>query len=127
MYAIVRTGVPDRAVIWEICLSGPVAVTLAFLFEFAWADALVTSPAQWSALQKMFPCQGDQDGADYNLSGCSGSGPSLRRLKLPSPASGLKPSMRVDKISTTGKLISAFFVVSSIPTEVPDCLVSAIR
>ncbi len=127
VYAIVETGVPDRAVIWEICFSGPVAVTLAFLFEFAWADALVTSPAQWSALQKMFPCQGIQDGVDFNLSGPAGSGPALRALKLPAPAAGLRPSMRVDMSSTTDKIVVACFVVSSMPREVPDCLFSGIR
>lgn len=127
VFAIVRTGVPDRAVIWEMGVSVYSAVTMNVEVEFAWADQLVTTAAQWSALPKMFPCQGLQDGVDFNFLTGGGGGQALRRLKFVSPSSSLKPCMRVGALTSAAKGIQANFVISSIPKEVPDCLVSAIR
>ena len=127
VFAIVKTGVPDRAVIWELCVSVYFSMTMSVIIEFAWADTLPTTGAQWSALQKMFPCQGVQDGVDFNLFGGAGGDLVFRRLKVVSPASSLKPCVRIDGLTTPVKGVCASLIVSSIPKEVPDCLFSAIR
>jgi len=121
-YAIVGAGMPDRAVIWEINVTMEFAITQVVGLEFAWAERLVTTAAEWSGLQKMFPCQGQKDGADYNFWASSGSSVITANLKLPSPALGKRPSVRLDDGSTSGKDVTVYFTISSLPTEVPDWL-----
>lgn len=123
-YYIVETGVPDRGVVWEIIITSQAAAINTVLFELAWGDQAPADAAAWTALQKMFPCQGIQDGADRGIA-CCGPGPwHLTKLRLPSPASGLRPVLRLDGAATAEILVCATLVISSIPNEVPDCLLS---
>lgn len=123
-FGIVRTGVPDRCVIWEIFVSQVGATSGLVRFELGWADQLVTTSAQWTALQKMFPCQGQQDRVDFRF-GCLGDAPwHINGLRLVSPAAGLRPAIRNDGSGSTGITAQACFVISSLPKEVPDWLIS---
>lgn len=124
VYSIVRTAIPDRAVIWEILVSTKTTVSIIAFFEFAWADQLPTTAAQWSRQEKMFPCQGVLDGVDYNIAGGGGVGYHITRLKLPSPAAGLRPAFRLDGASSDAAELCVTFIISSVPTEVPDWLIS---
>ncbi len=124
VFTIVRTGVPDKCVIWEILVSAMSGLTVQIAVEFAWADQLVTTLAEWTRLQKMFPCQGVQDDGNFYFWTGGVGGLCLRRLRLTSPAAGLRPSVRLAGASGDGFNLTTLFVVSSLPTEVPDCLLS---
>ncbi|MBA7532758.1 hypothetical protein ES705_24988 [subsurface metagenome] len=126
-FTIVKTGLPDRCVLWELLVLVKSEMAQLFQVEFAWGDQLPPDLSAWNQLQKMFPCQGVQDASNYYWEGGGHGDLALRRLRMPSPASGQRPCMRVDKTSTAEYMVTAIFVVSSFPTEVPDWLISEYR
>ncbi len=121
---ISELGLPDRAIIHELNIYGAAAFGKYTSVRLALGDQLPTTTAEMDGLEPLFPGMGLQGPDPRSFLVDSGGTLSLRRLKMFLPAQGRR--MVMECVAGTGHIIFviAAIVVSAIPTEVPDWLVS---
>lgn len=123
---ISELALPDRCVLWEMSWGVIAAsVTLFDAVRFALGDKVPASAAEFDALEQLLPLAGTRPAARpgfrffdrYNQV-------SVTSLRMPISAQGRKVIMEVyDETGTTLPVV-AHLVFSSIPTEIPDCLLA---
>ena len=115
---------PERFVLWELVMYMGAIEYQAVDFRLALGDQLPTAAAQMDLLQALIPGLG-LDGPDprYNRI-IQGRGMSVRNLRMPIRASGRRLIMESQAIVVVPNHTQAAIVVSSIPREVPEWLIS---
>lgn len=123
-YDISELALPEKAVVWEFFLRG-VGVAEAFAaVRLALGDQLPPSVAAMDALEPLFRGWGLQ-GPDPRIINIDARDQiDLRRLRMPLSTAGRRLILELVPGITGIKNAETGIVVSSIPTEVPDCLVS---
>lgn len=115
---------PERCVIWE-CLAYPSRVGAGVdYYRLALGDILPTTVAEMDALEPLFMGLGVQ-GPDPRLIPVTYFGSShFNRIKMPVMAAGRRVVLEVRAVNVAPQSMQVVLTVSSIPMEVPDCLVS---
>ena len=124
-YFISELALPERSVIWQLffwcpAIGGLETFNLSIFAAYAIGDQL-PSAAIWPTLEPLF--QGVDrviipTGAFYAFTG-------VLNMKVPVMTSGRRICLRVQNSSTISLLCCSGLVISSVPNEVPDCLLSA--
>jgi len=116
---------PERCVIWEVVFLLGLNATGQPAFRLAQGDQLPTTTAQMDALEPLLMGFGFQ-GAEPRTFGFDRDAAYMRiPLRMPLSAGGRRLVLEVDGV--TGSIAQVFVgvIVSSLPMEVPDCLLSA--
>lgn len=125
-YLISRTGLPDMCVLWEVWTSAifvwsdnlgfPVGRTT---YGLRLGDQLPVGLAQWREFEPLFP---ESEEADYILR------PHfvLRNIRKPFHAQGRRVVLHLNRNDIEQTSWNVGLIFSSIPTEVPDWLISGI-
>lgn len=113
---------PEKAVIWEMTIEILGAFAFDDSFRIAIGHQLPTTTAQMSALDPLIPGMGIQ-GVEprYQILQLY-AGTSMRKLRMPIETGGRRMILEITPIGQ--KAMTVKIIVSSIPTEVPDWLIS---
>lgn len=122
---LVKTSVPDKCVLWELSATSAPLTTLGAYCKFALGDHEPANDAEFNAFERII--QGDLDnatmeGAIYADRYCSLT---IRMKNLLLPQGRRFAVQAHNPHATTTVPVTFFFIISSIPTEVPDWLLSA--
>jgi len=123
-FAISPQGLPDMCVIWWISVVAAKATIIVGEFELRIGDEV---PANWAAFQLqdlLYPRPGIYPGLTESIGTATNVYPFWGKLRYPVHAQGRRIILGVNAGFFVGNDVQACVVVSSIPTEVPDCLLS---
>ncbi|MBA7665265.1 hypothetical protein ES703_73335 [subsurface metagenome] len=121
---IAEIAFPENIVLWEWGFWTYALTTAADRWRLALGDQLPTTVAMMDALEPFIPGFGEQGMSPrsirfpYNTSG------NFVRLRQPIHTGGRRLVLECDANGTLHAGMMVGVVVSSIPTEVPDCLLS---
>ena len=124
---ISETALPNRCVLWELWINGESIITagpdLDFPIFLKLGDQEPTTDAIVTGMAELLPDSDEQ--TDNNRV----YRPNLHlvNLRLPIDAQGRRVVVRVNCLEDRAMQLVIALVFSSIPTEVPDCLLSAHR
>lgn len=124
LFDISEAGLSDRCVVWEIFLAYTYGTVIFVNISLALGDRLPANDAEYLALEQLFRDFGVRVAGYryYQVGGPDGFARiPLRQLVL---AQGRRLVGRFVRNSDIELQAIAGLVVSSIPTEVPDCLLS---
>lgn len=127
VYRISMGALPEWTVIWEIWGSTCATVGSWCRFRFRLGDQLPTTEAQFQGMDALFRGFEDYVGLGSAIMFNPVNPPTLRRLRVPVHAAGRRLVMGFDVTSAIAQPICAGLVISSIPKEVPDWLISGHR
>lgn len=124
-YYISEIALPERSVIWQLFVhvpgvGGMALSTLAVHFNYKLGDQTPTA-ANFGAMEPLFK------GIDYLIAGEKLLKPfsGVLSFRQPVVASGRRVCLAVENFETVLMPFTTGIVVSSVPNEVPDCLISA--
>lgn len=121
---ISEVALPERCVVWEFIAWESYIEHVANYFRLAIGDQLPTAVAMMNALDPLFMGLGDQ-GAEPRQIRCPMSGNiSFRRLRTPIETGNKRLIIEVVAQAAQSSWTSVVIVVSSVPREVPDWLIS---
>lgn len=121
---ISEIALPERCVVWEMQWFFDTIRYQVDFFRIVLGDILPASAAEVDALEPLFPGLGIQ-GASPRLITCLGYAENgIKTLRFPVMSKGRRLIIEVRRDAVGGGRMTVVIVVSSIPTEVPDCLVS---
>lgn len=115
---------PDVCVVWEVFLSSMNVSPNGDRVEFRLGDHIPLTDAAVDEFEMLFPSLEVSASLRSSILVPYGTGFSVRSLKLPVAAQGRRLCVRFTFVTGGAANVQAGIVVSSIPTEVPDCLVS---
>ncbi len=124
VYLISEMSLPERCVFWEIYWAAtsknPSATQVQAIFALALADQLPANDAEFIAAESLF------SGIDERLNEIRVGRWSLHltNLRQSCQSAGRRVVVRVRNIVGADADFSLGLIVSSVPTEVPDCLLS---
>lgn len=121
---ISELGLPENCVIWEFAIWAPAVAPGAHFCRIALGDQLPTTVAEMDVLEPLFPGFGVQGAGPRDIRLLSNAVTRVNKLRMPIHAAGRRVIVEVDPAATTAWWAQLLLVVSSIPTEVPDCLLS---
>lgn len=121
---IAEIAFPEKAVIWELTVEIVGAFEPGDNFRIALGDQLPTTEAQMDALEPLFPGTGQQGPEPRRMLMQLYTGTSMRQLKMPIQASGRRMIVEVTPVGAAEKPVVVKIIVSSLPTEVPNWLIS---
>lgn len=123
-YGISQLALPEKCILWELFVATETRDVSTTQIRLALGDQLPTTNAQFMALEPFLYGFGFP-GPDPKQFYVAGSTPVvLRQMKLPIMTAGRKLVMEI--YASAGDLpVMAVAVVSSLPTEAPDWLVSS--
>ncbi|GAH67398.1 unnamed protein product, partial [marine sediment metagenome] len=117
-------ALPDRAIIHEFSLAVTGLVDQINTVRLALGDRLPADSVEFATLEPLFHGMGEQGPEPRFLTVSAGLTFHLNRLKMYLPAQGRRMVMQVSAPADQIAVTMAAIVVSAIPTEVPDCLLS---
>lgn len=124
LWDISEIAFPERCVIWEFIFWSEETATAVASFRVALGNQLPATVAMMDVLEPVFPGFGVQGPDPRRIANVAWGTEALRRLRLPIAAMGRKLVLEVTGVGVETPVVCVAVVVSSIPTEVPDCLVS---
>lgn len=122
---ISEASLPDVTIIWEYSSWSDQFDKDCPFFRLALGDVLPATTAEMDALEPLFRGYGLQGPEPRLISGPTHSPAHLDRLKMPVAANGRRLVAEARAAPTASNHLDIVVVVSSLPTEVPDCLLSA--
>lgn len=123
-YRLMDLGLPERCVIWEVCVGPVYTASIYGSFCFKLCDQAPANQAAMEALESVFPACWDINGVQSCLTGPSTGPVAVRRLKVGLEVGGRRLVVGTYNSTGSSRVFVWSIVVSSVPTEVPDCLVS---
>lgn len=121
---ISELAIPELSVLWELMVSGGDVTLVDCGIRLALGDQLPTTAAMMAAYSPLIPGLGVQ-GPEPRLIQCS---PRLciHLVNVRQPIEAMGRRLVLEHLSGPGEVlhVQVSMVVSSIPTEVPDCLIS---
>lgn len=122
---ISELALPDRAIIHELYILGGGAFSKWASCRLALGDQLPTATAMMDGLEPLFAGLGVQGPEPRGFQVATMAVMHLNRLKMYVPAQGRR--LVLESVTTTGHVLTVrvAVVVSAVPREVPDCLLSA--
>ncbi len=123
-WRLLPSGLPEKFVIWEVHLKLQSDDETNGSFFVSLGDVEPTSSAEFNALERLFSgltMAGTRPGYMY----VSNYTPvDLVNLKYPVDGAGRRFVLEIEQGAATSRVAIQQFVISAIPTEVPDCLLS---
>lgn len=121
---ISEVALPEQCVIWE--LSGWIGYSLQQIetFRLALGDQLPTTTAEMDRLEPLFNGLGRTEAGPRRIEAGRLTTFFIMNLRMPVMSSGRRLVLEVVSSGTGVGRLQVAVVVSSIPREVPDCLLS---
>lgn len=121
---ISEVALPERCVIWSFNAWSGFAYYSIDFFRLALGDHLPTTTAEMDTLEPLFHGFGFQGAEPRNIPGGLYLRLAISDLRMPIFTSGLRPVLEVKSTTGANCLLQVVLIVSSLPTEVPDWLIS---
>ncbi len=121
---ISEIALPETCVIWDLVMWVELVTVALTSFRLALGDQLPTTTAQMDALDPLFPGLGHQGAEPRQVLFGAANVPIVSMLRLPVRSGGRRPVAEVIVAGPDPGYLDVILVVSSIPTEVPDWLIS---
>lgn len=121
---ISELALPEQAVIWEFNLWTEESSLNIASIRLALGDVLPTAVAQMNILEPVFPGLGVQGAAPRRIPIQYWDFVATRRLRMPLSAMGRRLVLEVTGIATKTPVVTAALVVSGMPMEIPNWLLS---
>jgi len=121
---ISEVALPDIAVVHELCIDAAGGFGNSGLLRLALGDQLPTVLAEMARLQPLFAGLGLQGPEPRQRRINFGASLSWSRLRVPVAAQGRRLVMELVTVAPNIMAVNVCIVVSALPTEVPDCLIS---
>lgn len=115
---------PEKAVIWEMTNEAYALTHLDDYYRLALGDQLPTTAAQMDALEPLFPGMGLQGPEPRHNRLLLYTDATMVKLRMPIQPGGRRMILELTPESESIKLMGVRIIVSSMPTEVPDWLIS---
>lgn len=124
MFRISHMALPEQCVIWEVTAWGVSGFTAAIAVGLALGDFLPTTEAEWQRLELVFSGFEDHGHISGELPVFANGQVAFRQLKMHIRPAGRRLVGRFAVYVGVPDFAGIGVTVSSIPHEVPDCLVS---
>ncbi|MBA7674184.1 hypothetical protein ES703_82391 [subsurface metagenome] len=124
-YDITELALPEMAVFWSLVWWVAYSDGVVSYMRLALGDSLPTAAAQMTALEPLFPGMGVTGAEPRNILIGSASRGARLTMRMPVRAAGRRPVLEVVSGEAKSCVLHVILEVSSAPTEVPDCLLSA--
>lgn len=122
---ISEVALPEKAVLWQAVLHPSYIDSSSASCRVALGDVLPTTMAEMDALEPLLPGLGQQGAEPRLILVYNTSGALDLRLRMPISSAGRRLVVEATAIAEKSTFIMVVLTISSIPTEVPDWLVSA--
>jgi len=121
---MVKTRIPNRLVIWEMLMNAWVDYEDLNWMKFAFGSHEPANDAEFDAFERIF--EGDLDNATEEGAIYMPKMQMVRmQMRMPEEPSGNRFCIQASNVSASNAMqILVTFVISSIPTEVPDWILS---
>lgn len=123
-FAISMMALPDVCVIWYLEILQLATVLILGRCELRLGDHLPTTWVEFQELESLFPIVGTSPGVTPRFRTSTYNNHRMMWLRFPVQAQGRRVVLGINQAEATGCDIQATLIVSSIPKEVPDCLLS---
>lgn len=127
VWDISEVALPDKCILWGLSMLTYTTYTGYRDFRLALGDQLPTTEAQMNVLEPLIAGLGITEAEPRSITLCPGLNFEHYTMKQYLPAQGRRLVLGVRGFPLKITLIRASIEVSSVPTEVPDCLLSAQR
>lgn len=121
-YNISEAALPEQGVIWEMSLYTGGAPASIVEVAFVLGDQLPTTDAMFDSGELLFPGVAASGGRRSAFDVVGTAARQISWMAVPFRAAGRRLIMRAIRTGGAAIPTQAVFVISSIPTEVPDCL-----
>lgn len=121
---ICEIALPERFVLWEVCWWSPMTVGTLEGLRLALGDHLPTTNAEMMEFEPLLPGIGRQGPDPRQMMGQLYGHVRFATLKMPFYSMGRRLVGEFDAAATGGVQLEVVIVISGIPNEVPDCLLS---
>ncbi|MBA7610302.1 hypothetical protein ES703_17509 [subsurface metagenome] len=123
-FDISEMALPERCVIWEFTVLFAKEILAEAVFEIRLGDVLPTTMAQFREYEVLFKGVRGQAVPDGLIHVTSMTSVNWQNFKMPVQSTGRRIVVGIDIGVAVGDQIQVALTVSSIPREVPDCLLS---
>ncbi|MBA7612282.1 hypothetical protein ES703_19518 [subsurface metagenome] len=123
-FDIAEMALPERCVVWELAALYHVATLAMAEFELRLGDVLPASWAEFQGHELLFKGIRYLATATSLIYVTSMTSVNWQNFKMPVRASGRRVILGVNAGVATAGIVQAALTVSSVPTEVLDCLLS---
>jgi len=124
VWDISEVALPDRAIVHEFVMSGTGLLNKEADIRVALSDQIPTSTVMMDRLEPLFMGMGRQGADPRRIHVSQGMNFHLDRLKMYLPAQGRRLVLEATAGAGVTLGVQIGVVVSAVPTEVPDCLLS---
>jgi len=124
VWDISELALPDRAIVHELTMFGTGSLGKFAVVRLALGDQLPTAVAEMDRLEPLFHGLGVQGAEPRGFTVGAQGQFTLNRLKMYVPAQGRRLVLEMAAAATVVIFVCAAITVSTVPTEVPDCLLS---
>ncbi len=124
VFDICEAALPEVCILWEVSLfvSGLPGITVGF--TLALGDQLPADDAAFNVCELLFPGVESPEGIRGEIEKLTDSGPPAFQIRQPVATAGRRIVGRAIRILGEALAAQAVIIVSSVPTEVPDWLIS---
>lgn len=126
VWDIAEVAFPERFVLWELSVWNTGELEGLEQWKLAMGDHLPAAQPEFDAMEPLIPGLGLQGAEPRIIRTAIGISWSLVNLKMPIAAMGRRMVIQVLMTPTGVTRLNVVAVVSSIPTEVPDWLISGV-
>lgn len=123
-YDIAECALPEKTVIWELHVRGSGTEGIFYYAGLRLGDKLPTTAAEFNALELLFPCLDDYRIGRSGVKLQKGLELHLTQLRYPVLSAGRRFVGSFETTFESYQEVHVAFIVSSVPTEVPDWLIS---
>ncbi len=123
-FDISEMALPEKCVIWSVNLHPTTAIGSLNSIGLALGDHLPVTEPEFAAFDLLFPDWMDDISGRGHLLSPYLSPLSFGRIRKFIPSAGRRIVLRGIRVEGTGLRVAAQLVVSSVPTEAPDWLIS---
>ena len=124
VWDISEVGLPEMCVLWQANIDGYVFDGAASRMRIALGDQLPTTTAMMDALDPLINGMGMQGPGPRQIGSVDTRGPLCMDMKMPISAGGRRLVVEVTAAGTKAASVNVVLIVSTIPKEVPDWLIS---
>ncbi len=125
-YGISMQALPEQCVIWELVYQITGTTDAIAYFDLRLSDVAPPDNFSWMAMERLIPGIGQITPEGENTPVAKSGGNYRLTMKKPVQTSGQRICGRFEFIVATPAIATATVIVSSVPKEVPDCVVSDI-
>lgn len=123
-FDIAEIAFPEVCVIWELLIDCTVSADKRFIFRITLGDQLPTTEAMVLANEPLIMGLGEQGPEPREIHLKGGRVVRWNKLRFPIRTSGRRLVCQFENTDTLSAIGAVSVVCSSVPREIPDCLIS---